>query len=125
MNKIDNVSVYNLLFNGRYKHGQVKGSSGWYNVSELSDKNCEFMDKIPHNAVNILYHGGAIVLYTDSDKTIHVNSDITMVADSPLALAVDMIKSMNTNSAVVEYSGGRIYTHGGGHGSDKVKLLTL
>lgn len=116
-----NKQVNNLLFNGRFKFGQVKGSSGFYDMSEITDKNCEFIDKIPTGAVKFLYHSGGIVLYTDKDKNIYVNTDINQ--SDILNQAVKFIIEHNPNSKVIEYQGGRIYSGGRSGGDNLAKIL--
>lgn len=116
-----NKSIYNLLFNGRFKLGQVKGSSGFYDRTELNTDNCEFLDKIPEQAVKLLYHSGGIVLYTDKDKNIHLNKDIHRT--DILEQAVQVIISSNPDSKVIEYQGGKIYQGGKGAGDNLSKIL--
>lgn len=116
-----NKSIYNLLFNGRFKLGQAKGSSGFYDRTELNTDNCEFLDKIPSQAVKFLYHSGGIVLYTDKDKNIYVNTDIKQ--SDILSQAVKFIIANNPNSKVIEYQGGRIYSGGRSGGDNLAKIL--
>lgn len=116
-----NKQIYNLLFNGRFKLGQVKGSSGFYDIAECNSNNCEFLDKIPTGAVKFLYHSGGIVLYTDKDKNIYVNTDIQQ--SDILSQAVKFIVEHNPNSKVIEYQGGRIYTGGRSGGDNLAKIL--
>lgn len=117
-----NKAIYNLLFNGRFKYGQAKGSSGFYDITECNSDNCEYFDKIPSQAVKFLYHSGGIVLYTDTDKNIYVNTDIKQ--SDILSQAVAFIIANNPNSKVIEYQGGRIYS-GGRSGGDNLKKILL